>query len=294
MSSSPITATAAPTVDSRPHVTVLAGFAPSATEAVARALLVTDPRLVLIQHDISRIRDGAVRRTVRTAAAVLEDQVVELVHGCVSCTLREDVLPTLVRMSRRRPGSDIVLALPPAIEPEAVAAACEHCAVDGSLVTDCVRFDSYVAVVEATGFLDDLSSTDDLRHRGLHAADNDDRSVADVLARQVEYADTIVVWGHPDRDGFDNAQLNALLHRLAPWAAHVRVGDTATVDCAGLAGRLRHTGRHDPQTPGMLARAMEGFPIGVHDPTSDCGTVSVLFQARRPFTRSGCTTPSRT
>jgi G3E family GTPase len=282
MRSRPSTATAPPPVDHQPRVTVLAGFAPAATEAVARALLVTYPRLVLIRHDISRIRDGAIRRTVRTADDVLEDEVVELVHGCMSCTLREDVLPTLVRMGRRR-GSDIVLALPPTIEPEAVAAACEHCAVDGAAVTDVVRFDSYVTVVEAAGFLNDLSSTDDLRHRGLHAADNDNRSVADVLARQVEYADTIVVWGHPARDGFDDAQLNALLHRLAPWAAHVRVGDTATVDCTGLAGRLRHTGRHDPQTPGMLARAMEGFSIGVHDPAGDCGAVSVLFRARRPF-----------
>ncbi|HET9518672.1 MAG TPA: GTP-binding protein [Actinoplanes sp.] len=281
MSTRPTIATAPPPVDNRPRVTVLAGFTPSATEAVARALLVTDPRLILIRHDISRIRDGVIRRLVRTADEVVEDHVVELVHGCVSCTLREDVLPTLVRLGRR--GGDIILALPPTIEPEAVAAACAHCAVDGTAVTDVVRFDSYVTVVEAAGFLDDLTSTDDLRHRDLHAADNDDRSVADVVSRQVEYADTIVVWGHPDRDGYDNAQLNALLHRLAPWAAHVRVGDTTAVDCTGLAARLCGTGRHDAQTPGVLARAMEGFPVGVHDPVGDCGAVSLVFNARRPF-----------
>jgi G3E family GTPase len=275
--------TVPPTVDSRPRVTVLSGFSAPATTAVARSLLVTDPALLLVRHDLSRVRAGLVRRTVRTAGAIIEDETIQLAHGCASCTLREDVLPTLARLARQHPGADIILALPPAVEPEAVAAACAHPAPDGVALTDLVRFDSYATVVEATGFLDELAGTDDLRHRGLHAADNDHRSVADVMARQVEYADTIVVWGHPDRDGFDDARLHALLHRLAPWAVHVRVGDTTTVDCGGLAARMRRTGRHDPHTPGVLGRTMQGYPIGVHDPVGDYGAVSVLFQARRPF-----------
>ncbi len=54
------------------------------------------------------------------------------------------MLPTLVRLARTRPDHDIVLILPPAVEPEAVAAACSHSLVDGTPVTDTVRFDSYV------------------------------------------------------------------------------------------------------------------------------------------------------
>ena len=278
MSSSASTTRSAPPVDQRPRVTVLAGFSAQATAAVGRSLLVTDDRLLLVTHDLTRVRDGVVRRTVRTAGAVLEDGTVELVHGCVSCTLREDVLPTLIRLARQRPDSDILLALPPVIEPEAVAAACAHAGAG-----DVLRFDSYVTVVEAAGFLDDLSSTEDLRDRGLHAADEDRRSVADVVVRQVEYADTLVVWGSPQHHALDDARLTALLHRLAPWAVHLRVGDTPTVDCTALAGRLRGTGRHDPRTPGMLGRALEGFPIGVDDPDGEHGVSSLVFRARRPF-----------
>src|SRR5690349_9166099 len=123
---------------SRSRVTVLAGFAPAATDAVARSLLVADPSLTLVSHDLSAVRDGVVTRTVRTAAGVIERGRTELVHGCVSCTLREDVLPTLERLSRERPGSDIVLSLPPAIEPAAVAALPAE-----------LTFDSFVTVVEA-------------------------------------------------------------------------------------------------------------------------------------------------
>ena len=273
MSTRPITSVAPAPVDRRPRVTVLAGFSPPATEAVARSLLVTDGSLLLVRHDLTRVRDGIVRRIVRTAATVVEDTTVRLVHGCVACTLRDDVLPTLVRLSRSHPDSDLVLALPNAIEPEAVAAACARCAVDGVAVTDAVRFDSYVTVVEARGLIDDLSTVDDLRDRDLHTADEDRRSVAAVVARQIEYAATIVVRGRPDR------RAEALLHRLAPWATQVRVGDSTTIDCTALATRLRGTGRHDPGTPGLLGRALEGLPIGVHEPEGD----AVLFRARRPF-----------
>src|SRR5690349_7538244 len=119
----------------RPAVTVLSGFSPAATGAVARRLLVDDPDLLLVVHSIDGLADGTVRRLVRTAAGVVEDVTVELVHGCVSCTLREDVLPTLERLARDHPGRDQLLALPRAIEPEAVASACAHL----PSVTDAVR-----------------------------------------------------------------------------------------------------------------------------------------------------------
>ncbi|MCM4077998.1 CobW family GTP-binding protein [Paractinoplanes hotanensis] len=263
--------------DSRPRVTVLAGFSPAATDAVAHSLLVTDPTLILVAHDLTGVRDGVVRRTVRTSDQVLEDDSTELVHGCVSCTLREDVIPTLVRLSRRHPGSDLLLALPPAVEPEAVAAAY---AMSGA---DAVRLDSFVTVVEAAGLLDDLTSTDGLRDRDRHAAANDDRAVADVVSRQVEFADTIVVWSSPEIDVLERDRLTALLHRLAPWAAHVRIGDSPMVDCTALAARLLRTSRHDPAVPGMLGRALEGYPIGIHDPAGEHSVNAMLFHSRRPF-----------
>lgn len=239
-------------------MTVLAGFSPTATAAVAQRLLVTDPTLILVTHDLAGLRDGVVRRTVRTAGRVLEDHVTELVHGCVSCTLREDVLPALVRLGRSHPDSGLLLALPPAVEPEAVAAVCS---------TAGIRLDSFVTVVATDDLIDDLTSTGDLRERGLHAAANDDRAVAEVVCRQIEFADTVVAWG-PQND-----QIAALLHRLAPWAAYAHEADA----------RLLRTGRHDPAVPGMPGRALDGYPIGVHDPAGEHRVTSMLFRSRRPF-----------
>ncbi|MEU4689614.1 GTP-binding protein [Actinoplanes sp. NPDC023714] len=265
-------------VDHRPAVTVLSGLSPGTTQAAARALLIEDPALLAVRHDISAIREGRIRRVVESADRILEEAEIPLEHGCVSCTLREDALPTLVRMARECPGSDILLVLPPAVEPEAVATACAHTLVDGAPVTAALRFDSYVTVVDADRFLDDLASTDDLRDRDMHAADDDHRAVAEVCAHQVEFSDTVLLWSRPDSDPLDLERLDLLVRRLAPWSAHVTTGTAPPLDCASLAADLRRTGRHDPNRPGLLGLALEGRQIAVHD-----GETSVVFRSRRPF-----------
>ncbi|WP_416904477.1 CobW family GTP-binding protein [Micromonospora echinospora] len=284
MSSSPQVPTraVAADADTRPSLTVLSGFWPAATFAVARTLLAADPALLLVRHDLAGIRDGVVRRVIRSGAGIVQDEQVELRHGCVSCTLREDVLPTLVRLARDHPGRDLVLMLPEVVEPEAVAAACAHCLVDGAPVTERVRVDSYVTVLDAEHLLDCLVSSDDLKALGIQAAEDDHRALADVVARQIEYADTLVLWGQSRDGAFDTSRLSILLHRMAPWAAHVHV-DGDLVDAGTLTRHLRHTHRHRPETPGVLTRGLQGYTLGTHQPEPDCGVVSAVFRARRPF-----------
>ncbi|GIJ76488.1 GTP-binding protein [Micromonospora phaseoli] len=261
---------------------MLSGFWPAATYAVARALLAADPALLLVRHDLAELRNGAVHRVVRDGAGVLEDERVCLAHGCVSCTLREDVLPTLARLVRTQPGRDIVLMLPEVVEPEAVAAACAHCLVDGAPITELLHIDSYATVVDAEHLLDGLASTDDLRALGIHAADDDDRSLADVIVRQIEYADTLVLWGHSPDGSYDTDRLAVLLARMTPWATQIHIADDV-VDAYALAQQLRDTRRYRPETPGVLVRGLEGHLLGVHEPQPDCGIVSAVFRARRPL-----------
>ncbi|MFF0655802.1 CobW family GTP-binding protein [Micromonospora tulbaghiae] len=284
MSTSPLAPAdpGATTAATGPSLTVLSGFWPSATYAVARTLLAADPALVLVRHDLADLAAGTVHRIVRDAAGVLEDERITLAHGCVSCTLREDVLPTLARLARAQPHRDLLLMLPEVVEPEAVAAVCAHCLVDGAPITDLIRVDSYVTVVDAEHLLDGLAGTDDLKTLGIAAAANDDRAVADVVVRQIEYADTLVLWGESREGAYDTSRLSVLLERMAPWAAQVRV-DGDLVDAGRLTRHLRHTHRHRPETPGILSRGLQGYTLGAHEPESDCGVVSAVFRARRPF-----------
>jgi G3E family GTPase len=272
--------------DLRPALTLLTGFAPEATRAAADLLARADPALLVVGYDLTGlVADGTVRRTVRDGRGTIEDERTVLEHGCLSCTVREDLLPALVRLARSRPGSDIALVLPPSMEPETVATACSWCHVDGAPVTDAIRIDSVVAVCDPASLLDTLDSDQDLADRGLQAADDDTRSVADTAARQIEYADTVLLWtldADPAgaADPYEHARLAVLLERLNPWARHL----VADLDEPGrLSARLRRSGRFDPDGPEPYGRGLEGYAVGCHEPEPDCGVVATLYRARRPF-----------
>lgn len=272
---------APPQADLRPALTLMTGFAPDATDAAADLLTSADPTLLVVGYDLGALADeGTVRRTVRDGSGLIEDERTALDHGCLSCTVREDLIPALVRLARTRPASDLVLVLPPNMEPETVAAACSWTHHDGAPVTDTVRIDSVVAVCDPASLLATLDSDQDLADRDLHAADDDARSVADTAARQIEYADTVLLWAPGLDPDFEHARLAVLLQRLNPWARHLVVDEA---EPAWLSTRLRRSGRFDPDGPEPYGRGLEGYAVGCHEPEPDCGVVAALYRARRPF-----------
>ncbi|MEU5874644.1 GTP-binding protein [Glycomyces sp. NPDC047369] len=274
-------AAANPRADLRPALTLLTGFAPETVRAAADLLTRADPTLLVIGYDLTALAaDGAVRRTVRDGRGTVEDERTVLEHGCLSCTVRDDLLPALVRLARERPGSDIALVLPPSMEPDTVTAACAWCEIDGRPVAEAVRIDSVVAVCDPATLLDTLDSDQDLADRGLQAAEDDARSVADTAARQIEYADTVLLWAPGADADFEHTRLAVLLQRLNPWARHLVVD---LDDEAWLSARLRRSGRFDPDGPEPYGRGLEGYSVGCHEPEPDCGVVAALYRARRPF-----------
>jgi len=273
-----------PPDDARPAVTVLTGFNAAATRETAEQLTRADPGLLVVSHDLTDLlADGTVRRTVQDGRGdgglrTLEDERLTLEHGCIACTVREGLLPALVRLAR--PESDIALVLPPSMEPETVAAACSWSHVDGAPVTDAIRIDSVVAVCDPATLLATLDSGQDLADRHLQTAEDDTRSVSDVAARQIEFADTVLLWAPRADPDYEQARLSVLLQRLNPWARHLVVG---LEEPQWLSNRLRRSGGFDPDGPEPYGRGIEGYAVGCHEPEPDCGVVAALYRARRPL-----------
>jgi len=95
------------------------------TDAVVGAMLQT-PGTLVVEHRF----DGHV---VRRTTASLSDGVLtstenglELAHGCVSCTIRNDLLVLLRRLHRRDDVDRIVVHLAPWLEPEPICLAIKH------------------------------------------------------------------------------------------------------------------------------------------------------------------------
>ncbi|MBS9373558.1 ribosome hibernation factor-recruiting GTPase MRF [Rhodococcus sp. B50] len=257
-------------MDTRTPLVIVCGWR-GRTAHVARSLL--RPGTAVVHHDLSGLDQGVLRRTVHTVEGE-RTEILELAHGCVSCTLREDLLPLLRRLRDYSTVDRIVLHLDPQLEPEALCWAVEHVVVsgivgrvDGPASLD-VRVDGVVTCLDAATWLEDATGDDELNERL-----DDDRTLAQVVVGQVEFADALVVL--PGADGWKQARLHAVLTRLTPdapiaWTAEPDV-ERLLQEIPGTARRGTIDGAHSPLLRGQP-------PLD-----EDCGIRLVEFSATRPF-----------
>ncbi|WP_042940097.1 ribosome hibernation factor-recruiting GTPase MRF [Rhodococcus sp. AW25M09] len=253
-----------------------------AMDAVVTSLLA--PGTVAVRHDLGRVTEGVVRRTLYVSGESPRETILELAHGCVSCTLREDLLPLLRALSMRSNVDRIVLAMDPALEPEALCWAVDNVVVagvvgqiDGPASRD-VRIDAVIGCLDAATWLADATGDDTLADRGIVASGDDDRTVAQLVVGQVDYADALVVTAGSDVDAWERARLAAVLARLAPNAPVVWVSQDAMVDAPALLASVPTDARR-----GEITDAHSPLLRGEPPLTVDCGVGLVEFSATRPF-----------
>lgn len=240
------------------------------TDAVVGAMLQT-PGTLVVEHRF----DGHV---VRRTTASLSDGVLtstenglELAHGCVSCTIRNDLLVLLRQLHRRDDVDRIVVHLAPWLEPEPICLAIKHVRVrvapgyiDGPAALD-VAIAAVVTCVDSAAWLDQALGEEEL---------DDGRTHAQVVIGQAEFADVVVL----DRA---NPFVAAVLRRLSP-RARVRVG------AGGIEDALNNLYRDAPrQTTTRTARCWLGsrrWSPAVRSAWWNSTPVA-------PFIRSACTPP---
>ena len=298
MQADPTDARRRPSIPRTP-MTLVTGLDRDAVARTTDALAMAGTTLV--HHDLSSLPSGRVLRTTRTidldGVEHTDIREISLEHGCVSCTLRIDLLPLLRRLHQRSTVERIVLQLDPLIEPEALCWAIEHvvCSdmpgfVDAPAGYD-VAVDATIACVSEMEWLDAASGDVTLGEAGLvewsaeldSAVADDDRTLAQVAVGQVAFADALVLAGADPafRDAWSSARLMEVLRRLAPGAPIVMELPQRPIRPGILIQLLRAIG----------PTARRGAVFGPHDPllrgtpplTTECGVSMAVFESDRPF-----------
>ncbi|MFW0786888.1 GTP-binding protein [Gordonia sp. CPCC 206044] len=281
--------------DHRTPIILVTGLDRAAVIRAAEALV--DPTGsggdVLVHHDLDRVDDGHVRRRLRWVERSGQyrdrETEIELAHGCVSCTLREDLLPLLRRLHRRSSVRRIVVALDPVLEPERICWSIENVLVadmpgfvDGPAARD-VRIEATLACVAEFDWLEAATGDLAVSEVGLGNVADDDRTLAQLAVGQVAFADAIVVAGCDPamRDAWESARLAAVLKRLAPGAPIMMelpqrrltplLAERLVASVGPTARRGRVDGPHDPLLRGEP-------PL-----TDDCGVTWMEFHSDRPM-----------
>ena len=188
-------------------VAIVTAIDPILRDALTGGALLDRPGAVALRYEVDHETE-ALHRLVLDAGGVIEDERVELEHPCVSCAMREDAVAVLGRLASD-PRIDAVLLAPPiSADPSVVA---------GTLVPFQGRWhlSAAAAVLEARHVIDDLLGDMTLAERGLQWAAEDERSVGEALAAQIEYSDLVIVEGGEAEEG-SPAGLELVEHLRSP------------------------------------------------------------------------------
>ncbi len=264
-------------------VTVLSGFLGAGKTTLLNAVLNNRDgrRVAVIVNDMSEVNIDA--DLVRNGGADLsqtDEKLVEMSNGCICCTLRDDLLQEVRRLSGEGRFDYLLIESTGIAEPLPVAATFEFRDEAGQSLSDVARLDTMVTVVDTVNLLENYSSHDFLSDRGEVAGDADDRTLVDLLVDQIEFADVIVMNKVSDA-GPDRCDAARKIIRSLNADARVIETDQAQVPAEMIfdTGLFDFDKAHDHP---LWAKELYGFADHVPE-TEEYGVSSFVYRARRPF-----------
>ena len=261
-------------------VTVLSGFLGAGKTTVLSHILNNreNKRVAVIVNDMSEINIDSEIVQNEVSLKRSEEKLIEMSNGCICCTLREDLLKEVTNLAKEGRFDYLVIESTGISEPLPVAETFTFEDEDGISLSDVANLDTMVTVVDAVNFLKDYEEAKYLQETGESLGEDDERSVADLLVDQIEFADVILISKTDLVSSNDLKRLKAILKTLNTVAEIVPISNgDVNID------KVLNTGLFNfeqaQQAPGWLKEMR-----GEHVPeTEEYGISSFTYEARRPF-----------
>ena len=261
-------------------VTVLSGFLGAGKTTVLSHILNNreGKKVAVIVNDMSEINIDSSIVQNEVSLNRSEEKLIEMSNGCICCTLREDLLEEVNKLAQEGRFDYLVIESTGISEPLPVAETFTFADENGVSLSDVANLDTMVTVVDGVNFLKDYDEAQYLQDTGESLGEEDERSVADLLVDQVEFADIILISKTDLSTPADIERLTAVLKTLNTDAKIVPITQGPVNIDEVLSTGLFNFERAQ-QAPGWLKEMR-----GEHVPeTEEYGIGSFSYQARRPF-----------
>lgn len=261
-------------------VTVLSGFLGAGKTTVLSHILNNrqGKKVAVIVNDMSEINIDAATIKSDVSLNRSDEKLVEMSNGCICCTLREDLLIEVNNLAKEGKFDYLVIESTGISEPLPVAETFTFADEDGISLSDIATLDTMVTVVDAVNFLKDYDEAEYLQNTEESLGEEDERSVADLLVDQVEFADIILISKTDLVKPTDIERLTAILKVLNTHAKIIAISE-GKVDIDSVLNTGLFNFERAEQAPGWLKEMR-----GEHVPeTEEYGISSFNYLARKPF-----------
>ncbi|MBN3575917.1 zinc metallochaperone GTPase ZigA [Vibrio neptunius] len=261
-------------------VTVLSGFLGAGKTTVLSHILNNRQgrKVAVIVNDMSEINIDAATVQNEVSLNHSEEKLVEMSNGCICCTLREDLLEEVTKLAQEGRFDYLVIESTGIAEPLPVAETFTFSDENGLSLSDVARLDTMVTVVDAINFLRDYDEAKFLTETSESLGEDDERSVADLLVDQVEFADVILISKTDLAEKSEIERLVAILKTLNTSATILPISN-GEVELDAVLDTQSFSFEKAQQAPGWL-KEMQGEHI---PETEEYGISSFAYHARRPF-----------
>ena len=264
-------------------VTVLSGFLGAGKTTVLTHILNNrqNKKVAVIVNDMSEINIDSSMVKSDVSLSHKEEKLVEMSNGCICCTLREDLLLEVTKLAKEGRFDNLVIESTGISEPLPVAETFTFADEDGVSLSDVAKLDTMVTVIDAVNFLKDYEEAKYLKDAGESLeslGEEDERSVADLLVDQVEFADVLLI---SKTDLVKKQELDKLIAIIKTLNTDARIIPIShgKIDIDKILDTNLFDFDRAEQAPGWLKEMR-----GEHIPeTEEYGISSFSYKARKPF-----------
>jgi len=267
-------------MDNKLPVTVLSGFLGAGKTTILSHILNNreGKKVAVIVNDMSEINIDANMVKSEVSLSHKEEILIEMSNGCICCTLREDLLLEVNKLAKDNKFDYLVIESTGISEPLPVAETFTFADEDGVSLSDVATLDTMVTVVDAVNFLKDYDEAKYLKESGESLGEDDERSVADLLVDQVEFADILLISKTDLVEASEVSRLKAILKTLNTHAQIIPIS-LGKIDIDKVINTNLFDFERAEKAPGWLKEMQ-----GEHVPeTEEYGISSFSYVARRPF-----------
>merc|ERR1711998_614769 len=263
-------------------VTLLSGFLGSGKTTLLEHILRNKEgmRVAVIVNDMAELNIDA-ELVKNTGMVQVKEELVQFENGCICCTLREDLLKEIAKLSEQGKFDYLVIESTGISEPSQVAETFTFTLDESSneILSKIAKLDTCVTVVDASNFFNFFNTPESVTDKYKDADEKDQRTITELMIDQLEFADVILI-NKLDlvKDPKELKKIKDVIRKLNMHAEIV-----GCIRSGVPMNKIINTGKFNFEQAMKFDSWLERDRYDIQPETEEYGISSFLYERDRPF-----------